>query len=100
MPEKYVAAAASFGANMLSPVHGSPQDGTVEDPGYAAFTTAELIRAAHERGMTVVPWTVDDRPTMTALIDLGVGGLISNRPDLLRTILAERGYRLPTMYHR
>lgn len=100
LPEKYVAAAASFGANVLSPVHGSPQDGAVEDPGYAAFTTPELVRAAHERGMTVVPWTVDDRPTMAALIALGVDGLITNRPDLLRTVLAERGYRLPGAYHR
>lgn len=100
LPEKYVVAAASFGANVLSPVHGIPQDGAVADPGYAAFTTPELVRAAHEHGMTVVPWTVDDRPTMAALIDLGVDGLITNRPDLLRTVLAERGYRLPRAYHR
>ncbi|MGY4101040.1 glycerophosphodiester phosphodiesterase family protein [Nocardia sp. R16R-3T] len=100
LPEKYVAAAASFGANVLSPVHGSPQDGTVEDPGYTPFTTAELVRAAHERGMTVVPWTVDDPATMAAQIDLGVDGLITNRPDLLRTVLAERGYRMPRAYHR
>ncbi|WP_433731018.1 glycerophosphodiester phosphodiesterase [Nocardia sp. CA-129566] len=57
-------------------------------------------RAGHERGMTVVPWTVDDRATMTALVDRGVDGLITNRPDLLRAILAERGYRLPRSYHR
>jgi len=100
LPEKYVAAAASFGANVLSPVHGSPQDGTVEDPGYVAFTTAELVRAAHDRGMTVVPWTVDDRATMTAQMDLGVDGRITNRPDLLRAVHAERGYRLPRSYHR
>lgn len=100
LQEKFVGAAASFGAAAVSPVHGSPQDGTVDDPGYQPFTTAALVQAAHRRGMRVVPWTVDDRATMTALIDLGVDGLITNRPDLLRTILAERGYQLPKAYPR
>ncbi|MEU7142600.1 glycerophosphodiester phosphodiesterase family protein [Nocardia sp. NPDC046473] len=100
LQEKFVSAAASFGADAVSPVHGDPQDGSIEDPGYQPFTTAGLVRAAHQRGIRVVPWTVDDRATMTAMIDLGVDGLITNRPDLLRTILAERGYQLPKAYHR
>ncbi|MGX1763454.1 glycerophosphodiester phosphodiesterase, partial [Streptomyces lydicus] len=91
----YVAAAASFGADAVSPVHGDPQSGSIEDPGYRPFTTADLVDAAHQHGMRVIPWTVDDRPTMTALLDLGIDGLITNRPDLLRAILAERGYELP-----
>ncbi|MFI7001641.1 glycerophosphodiester phosphodiesterase family protein [Nocardia sp. NPDC050175] len=100
LQEKFVSAAASFGADAVSPVHGDPQDGSVEDPGYQPFTTAGLVQAAHQRGIRVVPWTVDDRATMNAMIDLGVDGLITNRPDLLRTILAERGYQLPKAYHR
>ncbi|WP_433659686.1 glycerophosphodiester phosphodiesterase family protein [Nocardia sp. CA-128927] len=100
LQEKFVSAAASFGADAVSPVHGDPQDGSIDDPGYKAFTTSGLVQAAHQRGMRVVPWTVDDRATMTALLDLGVDGLITNRPDLLRTILAERGYRLPKAYPR
>jgi hypothetical protein len=43
--------------------------------------------------MRVIPWTVDDRGTMTALLDLGVDGIITNRPDLLRPILSEYGYQ-------
>lgn len=100
LQQKYVAAAASFGADAVSPVHGSPQDGSVTDPGYQPFTTGELVAAAHQRGMRVVPWTVDDRATMISLLDLGVDGLITNRPDLLRSILSERGYPLPKAYHR
>ncbi|MFI6167199.1 glycerophosphodiester phosphodiesterase family protein [Nocardia sp. NPDC051052] len=100
LQEKFVSAAASFGADAVSPVHGDPQDGSIEDSGYQPFTTGDLVQAAHQRGMRVVPWTVDDRATMTALIDLGVDGLITNRPDLLRAILAERGYQLPKAYHR
>ncbi|WP_280413041.1 glycerophosphodiester phosphodiesterase family protein [Nocardia asiatica] len=98
--EQYVAAAASLGAAAVSPVHGTPQNGTVGSPGYQPFTTVELVRAAHRHGMRVVPWTVDDRPTMTALLDIGVDGLITNRPDVLRTLLSERGYQLPRQYHR
>ncbi|MGX1771043.1 glycerophosphodiester phosphodiesterase family protein [Nocardia brasiliensis] len=95
LQQQYVAAAASFGADAVSPVHGDPQSGSIEDPGYRPFTTADLVDAAHQHGMRVIPWTVDDRPTMTALLDLGIDGLITNRPDLLRAILAERGYELP-----
>ncbi len=96
--EKFVAAATSFGAEVVSPVHGDPQDGTVTEPGYQAFTTAELVRAAHRNGMRVIPWTIDDSATMAALLDLGVDGLITNRPDVLRNVLSERGYPLPPSY--
>lgn len=95
---KLVAAAASFGADAVSPVHGDPQDGAVGDPGYVPFTTPELVRAAHRAGLEVVPWTVDDRATMEHLMDLGVDGLITDRPDLLRRVMAERGLRLPRSY--
>jgi glycerophosphoryl diester phosphodiesterase len=100
LQEKYVAAAASLGAAAVSPVHGTPQNGTAASPAYQPFTTIELVRAAHRHGMRVVPWTVDDRATMAALLDIGVDGLITNRPDVLRTLLSDRGYRLPPEYHR
>ncbi|WP_280441965.1 glycerophosphodiester phosphodiesterase family protein [Nocardia brasiliensis] len=100
LQQQYVAAAASFGADAVSPVHGDPQSGSIEDQGYQPFATADLVDAAHRHGMRVIPWTVDDRPTVTALLDLGIDGLITNRPDLLRAILAERGYELPTPRHR
>ncbi|MFI5717897.1 glycerophosphodiester phosphodiesterase family protein [Nocardia sp. NPDC051750] len=96
LPEQFVAAAAALGADAVSPVHGNPQDGAITDPDYEPFTTATLVDAAHRHGMRVVPWTVDDRATMAHLLDLGVDGLITNRPDELRALLTERGYTLPT----
>ncbi len=96
--DSLVAATASFGADAISPVHGFPQNGTVGDPGYVAYTTPELVADAHAAGLAVVPWTIDDPATMESLIDAGVDGLITNYPDRLREILAERGYRLPRAY--
>ncbi|MFG1922654.1 glycerophosphodiester phosphodiesterase family protein [Cryptosporangium sp. NPDC048952] len=93
-----VEAVKSFGADAISPVHGDPQNGKVTDPGYRPYTTKALVTEAHEAGLKVVPWTVDDAATMNSLIDAGVDGLITDYPDRLRTVLAERGYRLPRAY--
>jgi glycerophosphoryl diester phosphodiesterase len=93
-----VPAAASFGANALSPVHGYPQDGSVLDPGYRAFTTPAMVEHAHAAGMKVIPWTVDDVATMNHLIGIGVDGLITDYPDRLRDVLHTRGQPLPRAY--
>ena len=55
----------------------------------------DLVEAAHGRGMTVIPWTMDDKETMRHLIRLGVDGIITNYPDRLREVLAERSMVLP-----
>lgn len=93
-----VAAAASFGADAISPVHGFPQNGTVTDAGYTPYVTRAMVDEAHRAGLEVVPWTVDDKPTMAALMDAGVDGLITDYPDRLRELMAERGLRLPRAY--
>jgi len=90
-----VAAADSFGADAISPVHGTPQNGTVTDPGYRPYTTPQLVADAHAAGMAVIPWTIDDRATMASLMDAGVDGIITNYPDRLRELMAERGLKLP-----
>lgn len=99
LQQRFVAAADSFGADAVSPVHGDPQGGTVDTPGYVPFTTVELVTAAHNADMLVIPWTVDDRATMEALIERGVDGLITDRPDLLRKVMATYGLRLPRPYY-
>ena len=38
-----------------------------------------------------MPWTINDPATMHKLIDDGVDGIITDYPDRLRTVLAERG---------
>jgi len=90
-----VHAADSFGADAISPVHGSPQNGTVLDPGYEPYVTSQMVDKAHAAGMKVIPWTVDDRPTIEKLMDDGVDGLITDYPDRLREVMAARGYALP-----
>jgi glycerophosphoryl diester phosphodiesterase len=93
-----VKAAKSFGASALSPVHGNPQNGKVGDPNYVPFTTKALVDEAHAHGLKVVPWTVNDPATMHKLIDDGVDGIITDYPDRLRTVMAERGFKLPKKY--
>ena len=77
------------------PVHGTPQDGAVTDPGYVPYVTADMVSRAHAAGMQVIPWTVDDKATMRALIAAGVDGLITDYPDRLRDVMAESGMKLP-----
>lgn len=47
--------------------------------------------AAHDRGVEVHTYTVDDRATMEHLLDLGVDGVFTNRPDVLREVVDARG---------
>lgn len=49
-----------------------------------------FITAAHRRGLEVHVWTVDLESQMRELLDLGVDGLVTDRPDLLRDVLRSR----------
>jgi glycerophosphoryl diester phosphodiesterase len=63
-------------------------------PHYADLTE-DTIAEAHALGLRVVPWTVNLPEDMRRLIGWGVDGLITDRPDLARRVLAEEGYPLP-----
>ncbi len=51
----------------------------------------KLLRSAHEAGLQVHVWTVNDVDEMRRLLDLGADGLVTDRPDLLKSLLVERG---------
>lgn len=51
---------------------------------------AAFVDGAHHCGVAVHVWTIDDTPTMAALLDIGVDGIVTNRPTVLESVLVER----------
>jgi glycerophosphoryl diester phosphodiesterase len=54
---------------------------------------AQKVREAQSLGLKVLAWTVNDRETMGQMLDLGVDGLVTDRPDIAIELLKERGIR-------
>lgn len=52
--------------------------------------TERFVRRAHDAGLHVHVWTIDDPGQMHQLLDLGVDGIMTDRTDLLRDVLVER----------
>ena len=98
MDRDFVATAAAEGFTAISPIHGSPYLSGVDDPAYTPFATDDLIAHAHAAGLAVIPYVVDDAPTMRHLVRAGVDGLITNRPDLLRDVLLQEDRQLPLTF--
>jgi glycerophosphoryl diester phosphodiesterase len=74
-------------------VHPSPA-GCVQVPVQArgvTVTNAAVVRAAHRAGLQVHVWTIDDPAEMHRLLDLGVDGLMTDRPAVLKEVLQARG---------
>jgi glycerophosphoryl diester phosphodiesterase len=55
------------------------------------LVAVKFVEAAHRFGKQVHAWTIDDADAMHRLLDLGVDGLVSDRIDVLKDVLTERG---------
>lgn len=62
---------------------------------YHKEVTTKSIDTAHKLGLRVKVWTVNDKPRMEELIDMGVDGIITDFPNLLREVLVEREIEVP-----
>lgn len=54
---------------------------TIYSPEYS-MVSAELIKKCHDKGMKIIPWTVNDKPTIDRLKKMGVDGIITDYPNL------------------
>ena len=68
--------------------------GAIWSPRYQDLGARDVAEA-HALGLQVIPWTVNDRADAARLIEWGVDGLISDRPDLMREVMRSRGIALP-----
>jgi glycerophosphoryl diester phosphodiesterase len=93
--------ASSWTADFNPAEHGGSLPRTVKAAGgaiwspYFADVNPEVISEAHGLGLKVVVWTVNKPADMARLIDMGVDGIISDHPDLLRKVAGEKGITLP-----
>ena len=55
------------------------------------IVTPRFLTTAHAAGLEVHVWTIDDPVEMRRLLDLGVDGIMTDRPDLLRDVLPRAG---------
>ena len=68
--------------------------GTVWSP-YHKEVSPESIKLAHELGLSVNVWTVNESSRMRELVDMGVDGIITDYPNRLRQVLEELGLPVP-----
>jgi glycerophosphoryl diester phosphodiesterase len=68
--------------------------GAIWSPFFGDVDSA-LISESHRLGLAVVVWTVNKPEDMARMIDIGVDGIISDHPDLLRQVGGEKGFKLP-----
>ena len=76
-----------FGGSLPQAVHAA--GGRIWAPNQAYLTPA-LRAEAKALGVSVIPWTVNEPAMMNKLLDMGVDGIISDRPDLVQLELRKR----------
>lgn len=74
--------------------HPHPYFQVCEKYGILKLISPELIEYAHERGVEVHPWTINNKKDMERLIKWGVDGIFTDDPGLLAEVLAQEGSNL------
>ncbi|MCA9959299.1 MAG: glycerophosphodiester phosphodiesterase [Anaerolineales bacterium] len=64
-----------------------PERSTLPVLGEVQVVTERFVRNAHRHHVAVHVWTIDETDDMARLLDLGVDGLITDRPDRMLTLL-------------
>lgn len=84
------------GVTVLSPGYVDPYpDGQVPPAGYKLVADKDFITRAHDAGLAVIPWTINDPGVMNAQIEAGADGIITDYPTKLREVMAQRNMALP-----
>ncbi len=81
--------AASFGIPVPRSTAGCTQ--VPVRRGRLRLLDRRFLAAAHRQGIAVHAWTINDRAEMERLLDLGVDGILSDRPTLLKEVFLARG---------
>jgi glycerophosphoryl diester phosphodiesterase len=93
--------ASPWHAGFASHAHGGSLPALAKVAGCGTWSmfwrdlNAQDLAVAHGLGLKDLPWTVNDRFDMSRLIDLGVDGIITDYPDRLRGVMAEKKMTLP-----
>ncbi len=100
-PETIAEAALWWGGPVPADYGGSVPRAVAAEGGpiwapHHADLTADLIEEAHDLGLAVLAWTVNGAADIRRLLCDGIDGLITDRPDIARQVLAEEGFPLPT----
>ena len=95
--------ATSYGTNGTAEFYRAVQSGTpppetrhvaLQVPrtfGEVVVVDERFVAAAHEHGVAVHVWTIDDEAEMELLVDVGVDAVMTDRPRTLEAVLRRRG---------
>ncbi|MHB1518944.1 MAG: glycerophosphodiester phosphodiesterase [Acidimicrobiales bacterium] len=93
----------SAGTQAVAAFYQAVRDGRTPEPmvhvalqvpcSYGGLTLVDerFVEAAHQLGLAVHVWTIEEEPEMERLCDLGVDGIITDRPSALAGLLDRRG---------
>ncbi|TGM87498.1 glycerophosphodiester phosphodiesterase [Leptospira bouyouniensis] len=57
---------------------------------YFLYVTPKFVKNSHDKGMMVIPWTVNTEKEMNRLVSCGVDGIISDYPDMLDKVVPRK----------